>query len=61
MIAIRILKIDSEIAEIIEVKEGGTCNTNIFFLQNVIFYMTGANIDFNYFSSVISNPFKTEG
>ena len=34
MIAIRILKIDSEIAEIIEVK--------------------GANIDFNYFSSVIS-------
>ena len=53
MIAIRILKIDSEIAEIIEVK-CGTCNTNIFFLQNVIFYMTGANIDFNYFSSVIS-------
>ena len=46
MIATRILKIDSEIAEIIEVI-GGTCNTNIFFLQNVIFYMTGANIDLN--------------
>ena len=35
MIATRILKIDSEIAEIIEVKVG-TCNTKLFFLLFVI-------------------------
>ena len=35
MIATRILKIDSEIAEIIEVKVG-PCNTKLFFLLFVI-------------------------
>ena len=54
MIGTRILKIDSEIAEIIEVKVG-TCNTEIIFLmlcnnKMSISKMTGANFDLNYFS-----------
>ena len=54
MIGTRILKIDSEIAEIIEVKVG-TCNTKIIFLmlcnsKMSISKLTGANFDLNYLS-----------
>ena len=52
MIATWILKIDLEIAEIIEVK-AGTCDTKIIFWlcqQNVNFQMTGANFDLKYLS-----------
>ena len=54
IIATRILKIDLEIAEIIEVKVG-TCNTEIIFWmlcnsKMSISKLTGANFDLNYLS-----------